>query len=277
MLRIKQQYNEIQSLSQLQQKTISLLEHHLQELNGNLISKLSHELKTPLTGILGAIGLLKREVNRINLNSETINDLLDILNRSSLRLETLTRKFLNYFYLELKTLERQREVGNYQFINSHCAHSTFIAECAMAIAQEMERSQDLDYRLEEIDLNISKQHLQWIAEELVENAFKFSHPQTPVTVYGKCQKGLFHLRIGNFGRGMTDEQIASIGVFIQFEREKYEQQGMGLGLVIAQKAVELYGGELTISSVYHQEIAIHLTLPLVALEQKNNLAGLLDG
>lgn len=270
MLRLRQQYTEIQSLSQLQQKTIALLEHHLQELQGNLTSRLGHELKTPLNGILASINLLKSEFKRINLNSETINDLLDILNGSSLRLERLTRKFLNYFKLELKTLEYKKEVGNHPLIEACCANSSLVEEYAMAIAQKAERSQDLICQIEAVDLNVLKQHLQWITEELAENAFKFSQPQTPVMVHGKCQSGLFHLKISNLGRGMTDEQIANIGVFIQFEREKYEQQGLGLGLVIAQRAVELYGGELTISSVYHQEIAMHLTLPIVAVESHNN-------
>ncbi len=55
MLRIKRQYDHIQSLLQLREETIQLLENHLSELRGNLASSLSHELNTPLNGILGTI------------------------------------------------------------------------------------------------------------------------------------------------------------------------------------------------------------------------------
>jgi DNA-binding response OmpR family regulator len=51
MLRIKQQYDNIQTLSRIQENTINVLEGTLNELRGNLASSLSHELNTPLNGI----------------------------------------------------------------------------------------------------------------------------------------------------------------------------------------------------------------------------------
>jgi hypothetical protein len=47
---------------------------------------------------------------------------------------------------------------------------------------------------------------------------------------------------------MTLEQIASIGACRQFEREFYDQHGLALGLVIAQKLAELHFGQLTIKT-----------------------------
>jgi signal transduction histidine kinase len=55
---------------------------------------------------------------------------------------------------------------------------------------------------------------------------------------------------------MTKEQITQIGAFQQFERQTYAQQGLGLGLKIVKKIIELYGGELNISSVYQQATQI---------------------
>ena len=60
---------------------------------------------------------------------------------------------------------------------------------------------------------------------------------------------------------MTDEQVTQIGAFMQFERSDYEQPESGLGLTIAQKAIELYGGTFKIVSVYHQETTVQIALP----------------
>lgn len=50
---------------------------------------------------------------------------------------------------------------------------------------------------------------------------------------------------------------------MQFERRTYEQQGVGMGLKIVKKIVELAGGEFWIHSVYRQETTVNLRLPLV--------------
>ncbi len=51
---------------------------------------------------------------------------------------------------------------------------------------------------------------------------------------------------------MTDEQIVSIGAYTRFDRGKYEQQGVGLGLMIVKLLTQLHGGELFIDSAVHQ-------------------------
>ena len=61
---------------------------------------------------------------------------------------------------------------------------------------------------------------------------------------------------------MTAAQIAEVGAYLQFERKHYEQQGQGLGLIIARWLAELHGGKLTIDSVYGQGSIVHISLPL---------------
>ena len=269
MLRIKQQYDRIESFSALQRNTIDVLRGNLQELRGNLVASIPHELKTPLNGVLVGIKLLMETSDE--LDAESIRELLDISYRSACRLERLTQRFLNYFDLELAEPWLNPDLPNLSDAKVAVdifSNSILIEYWAQSIAQQTERAEDLICQIENTELAVSCKHLQWIVNELLDNAFKFSQSDTPVTVRGECQEGLFHLWIGDRGRGMTPEQIASVDAFMQFERRTYEQQGAGLGLKIAQKAIESYGGGLTITSVYHQETTVYLTLPLETLQQE---------
>jgi signal transduction histidine kinase len=68
--------------------------------------------------------------------------------------------------------------------------------------------------------------------------------------------------IADHGLGMTTDQIAKIGAFVQFERKRYEQQGAGLGLKIVTKIVEKYAGSFSIASTYNQGTTINIELPV---------------
>ena len=58
----------------------------------------------------------------------------------------------------------------------------------------------------------------------------------------------FTLTVHDHGRGMTREQIAKIGAFMQFNRKRYEQQGVGLGLALVFRLAELNRGQVHIVS-----------------------------
>ncbi|MEQ8960070.1 MAG: ATP-binding protein, partial [Coleofasciculus sp. C2-GNP5-27] len=99
-----------------------------------------------------------------------------------------------------------------------------------------------------------------LIEELIDNAFKFSPPGTAVSICDRVEQNRVILTITDQGRGMTSEQIANLGAYMQFERKLYEQQGSGLGLAIAQRLAQLHGGELTLESRPGKETTVHVSL-----------------
>ncbi|MEK0179089.1 MAG: hybrid sensor histidine kinase/response regulator [Oscillatoriales cyanobacterium] len=260
MLRLKQQYDKIRSLSKVQESTIDLLQKNLNELSGNLASSLPHELNTPLNGIFGVIGLLLDD--REDMSEEEIHELLLLAQQSALRLDRLTKKFLIYIKLELMT--SQIPMDKTPTNNQVTATKSVIENCAMEQAKKVDRQNDLICELEDIAVPVSEDNLKWMVDELLENAFKFSTPLTPVKVSSQLIKGAFHLSISDRGRGMTEEQISKIGAFMQFERRTYEQQGLGLGLKIVKKIIDISAGEFYLSSVYHEETTAHITLPSIS-------------
>jgi signal transduction histidine kinase len=104
--------------------------------------------------------------------------------------------------------------------------------------------------------------LEKVVVEIVSNAFKFSTAQTPVEVRSRVHNQHWRITVRDQGRGMTPKQISQIGAYMQFDRRLYEQQGLGLGLSLSRRLVELYGGELHIHSVHEQETTVTMDVPL---------------
>jgi signal transduction histidine kinase len=69
-----------------------------------------------------------------------------------------------------------------------------------------------------------------------------------VKVTGTRRGPRYEIEINDQGQGMTAEQRANVAPFTQFGRNEHEQQGLGLGLVIARAVVELGGGTLCLET-----------------------------
>lgn len=89
---------------------------------------------------------------------------------------------------------------------------------------------------------------QKIVEEIIDNAFRYSVAGQRVWVKSWFKDNFFLFQVQDCGRGMTPYQISNLGAYMQFDRRLYEQQGTGLGLTVAKRLVEFYGGTLTIDS-----------------------------
>jgi two-component system sensor histidine kinase/response regulator len=230
----------------------------LDELRSSITWSLPHELRTPLNGILGCSQLLLHQSE--SLDTCEIREMAEQIYLSGQRLYRLIQNFLLYAELELiaNNTPRVEALRNADEIS---AVKSAIDPAATQQAKQADRQADLQLELEDSCVLISGNHLTKIIEELLDNAFKFSPAGTPVTVTGKADGNRYILSVSDRGRGMTAEQIADIGAYRQFERKLYEQQGSGLGLTIAKRLAELYGGQLTIKSAPHQETTVRVTLP----------------
>ncbi len=233
-------------------------EKKLDDLRKNLARSLPHELLTPLNGILGFARLLKDQAADITANE--IKEMSEIIETSAWRLHRTIQNFLLHAQLEIMRQDPQRlqsflmgETGSAQFI---------LQTSAQKKAEEFNRTADLHLDMEDSSLPVAENWLSKIAKELIDNAFKFSQPGSTVAVKTRISPPEFILTVCDRGRGMTAEQIASVGAYVQFERKLYEQQGSGLGLVIAQKLTEFYGGRISIESSPEQGTTVTAIFPL---------------
>jgi signal transduction histidine kinase len=238
-------------------------ERQLAALRSNITLMLPHELRTPLNGIVALSEILAEDAS--NLSSSEIADMGQTILKSSKRLERLIENFLIYAQIELLSTDSQRIDSLRQ---SRCAKAAeVVARCAQTQAERAGRPADLKLDLAPATLRISEEHLGRIVDELAHNAFKFSPPGTPVGLDLAVNAATAVLRIQNEGKGFTAEHISRVGAYMQFDRKLHEQQGLGLGLAIAKRLVEIHGGALALQGGTDNCAVVVVRLPAEAVTE----------
>jgi signal transduction histidine kinase len=230
----------------------------LEELRSNIIHSLPHELRTPLNGIMGFTEVLLHQFEE--LEPHEVREMLEEILSGGKRLYRLIQNFLLYAELELIAQNPERVAAIRQ--SKTYSLEPVVQYRAMQQAKQAEREQDLQINIQDYTVSIAENRLIKIVEELLDNAFKFSAKGTPVILSTSVAEDTFMLSVTNQGRGMTPEQISRIGAYMQFERKLYEQQGTGLGLILAKYIAEIFGGKLTIESVPHRQTTVRVYLPV---------------
>lgn len=233
------------------------LKKKMDTLKDSIAHTLPHELQTPLVTIIGYSEMLSERFK--DGQDEEAFEFSQQIHQAGLRLNRLIRNFIFYEKLQLMSLDPSSKelAGGVCDINKK-----MIEESSNKIAARYNRIGDLHITVKHSAIKIPRTYLQLLMEELTDNALKFSEPGSKVKISGQVNENSYNLIFSDSGRGMTDEQLANIGAYFQFEREKYEQQGMGLGLAISTKIVELYKGNIKTESEYGEFTKISISLPL---------------
>lgn len=237
-------------------------ERKLAHLRDNISLMMPHEMRTPLNGILSNAELLANSAE--TLKSSEIAEIGQEIHNSSQRLERLIENFLIFAQLELIAADPQNvnalRIGQTEHSNA------LVRERAAAQASQASRAGDLSLELADISFPMAAEYLAKIVDELVQNAFKFSEPGAPVRVSSSEAFNAVVLTVSDRGRGFSTDQIARIGAYMQFERKINEQQGLGLGLTIAKRLVELHGGALSIEGQKGEGATVIAKLPKTKIE-----------
>lgn len=208
-------------------------------LRANLHSVLPHEFFTPLNGVLGLVDVLRGDL--ATLRPEEIVELLDAIEDSGWRLHRSLRNYMLVLDLQKNPAAPADTVPELQ--------GTVLASAIQAgvntALRRHPRQQDVRRELSDVALRAVAGDLTIIAEELVDNACRFSRHGTGIHV-ALSRDG--ELCVTDRGRGLSAEQIAQIGAFRQFDRKHIEQQGLGLGLFLVRELAERCGATLHVAS-----------------------------
>ncbi|MBN2383346.1 response regulator [bacterium] len=220
---------------------------------------LPHELRTPLTTIIGYSQFLigptfltePHEIIRIGESIYT----------SALRLSHLIDNYL--LYLELKQSSHVI-ADKMRHSDVHSIKAQDIREFCEKKSAFLKRKNDIRLDLDEQSLSMSMKAFMKILEELLDNALKFSTPGSTILIKTRKDPQRYILQLSDNGHGMKPEYIRSIDAFKQFDRDIYEQQGLGLGLYITQQLAGYYGGSVHIESEYKIGTSVTVTFATVS-------------
>jgi two-component system, sensor histidine kinase and response regulator len=235
-------------------------EKKLTDLRDSISLMLPHELRTPLNGILAYGEMLAAEAG--TLSAKEVADMGQVIHDCGRRLERLIENFLIYAQIELLGTDAQMISALRQ--EQTRSPAKLIEERAMRQARMANRANDLALELADHPVPISEDYLAKIVDELVQNAFRFSEPGKRVSVTLSGVPNGIVLSITDQGRGFSTEHITKVGAYMQFDRKFQEQQGLGLGLVIARRLTEVHGGTLSIQSERGAGTTVAVRLPEAA-------------
>lgn len=217
----------------------------VEALRANIMTALPHELRTPLNTIIGFSDMIVADAHRVE--RDRIVEWASHISADAQRLYRLVENYLLYVRAELIARDEQESAEARQNVLSH--PMTIVAFQASHRFGAAEREGDLQMDLcDDVPVHIVDHDLVKIIDELIDNALKFSEAGQPVKLRAYVEADRLVLVVADQGRGMSAAQIATIGAYVQFERRFYEQQGSGLGLVICERLLEIYGGDMQIES-----------------------------
>lgn len=226
----------------------------LDDVKGNLVSTVSHELKTPLTSLLMAVHILIEEsFGPINPKQRS---LLETARENSERL----LRILN------DLLDLSRLAGGASTLNRRLTPvATLLADAAdemRAITEAAGQVIDMQADPALTDVNVDVDRLRHVFINLLTNASKYSGEGTTITLYAQpAPDGFVRFGVRDQGPGIPTESLPH--VFDRFYRVPTQRKkGAGLGLAIAREIVVAHGGAIACASAPGQGCDFYFMLPV---------------
>lgn len=228
------------------------LAHEAEQRKNDLVVYLAHDLKTPLTSVLGYLTLLH---DAPELPADLRDKYLSIALNKAERLEELINEFFEITRFNLQTLELERSHVNLSRMLEQLADE-FVPlfeekglHCTVVCAPNLTLYADVG-------------KLERVFDNLIRNAIHYSFPQSEIHIEAHQDAQGTTLTFENAGNTIPPHKLSRI--FEQFYRLDASRSttggGAGLGLAIAKEIVELHGGTITAASE-NERITFTIYLP----------------
>ena len=226
----------------------------------DLITYLAHDLKTPLTSVIGYLSLMDEAPDMpASQRAKYVHITLD----KALRLEKLINEFFEITRYNLQTIALEKETVNLSFMLEQMTDEFYplLSDHGNTIRLEVEP----DASGGPLTLYADGEKLARVFNNILKNAIAYSYPGTAIAVECRTVGDFVRIEVSNRGRTIPPHKLEAI--FEKFFRlddaRATNTGGAGLGLAIAKEIVTLHDGSITAAS--EDEVTSFLVeLPLPA-------------
>ncbi|WP_027090525.1 sensor histidine kinase [Thomasclavelia saccharogumia] len=228
----------------------------IEKMQKQFFSDISHELKTPMSAIIGSVEILKKEGIQ---NKETFDEFMGILLKESYRMQNIIEDIL-----ELSRLEQPRVVLSPKLIDVNLLIKDTV-ELFEPLAKDKHLSLIYQTKISH-ELMLDDTTIKTVLNNLVSNAIKYSNSGViSIKAYDDNQNLM--IKVQDEGIGISKADIPLIfDRFFQVDRSRSKKLGTGLGLSIVKRMVELNNGKIEVESELGIGSTFLITLPI--LEKK---------
>ena len=216
-------------------------ERRSEQAKRDLITSVSHDLRTPLTSIIGFQGLL---MDRSHHNDEELERFASIAHKKALRLQSLIDELFEYTKVSYSGYQLNRQSINLNELTGQIVEEMYPVfdqagmQCRLVVPDER------------VCLFADGELLHRLLENLLNNAVKYGAEGIYVDVTLRARAAEAELIITNYGPAIPQEELPYIFQrFYRVEQSRSRQTGgTGLGLAIAANIVQMHGGTIAAAS-----------------------------
>ncbi len=227
--------------------------HFAEQQKNDLIVYLAHDLKTPLTSVIGYLSLLEESPE---LGFEHRAKYTGIALEKAYRLEQLINEFFEITRLNLQSVPLQKSNINLSVLLLQLVSEFY----PMSEAKGMTVSCNIP---SDIRIFGDADKLARVFDNLLRNAVSYGYENTPIDITAVKDKGSVIIRIRNQSDEIPKEKLQHIfDKFVRLDSSRHsETGGAGLGLAIAKQITELHGGRISVvSKDCHTDFLVSLPL-----------------
>lgn len=205
-----------------------------------LITNVSHDIKTPLTSIINYLDFLSQEEKKENRNPQVVREYMEVLDRQSVRLKKLIEDLIEASKASTGSLNIEKEP---------CELGIFLQQIAGEYEERLEKAQltlNLALPEERIYVEADGRYLWRVVDNLLQNACKYAMTCTRVYLQLQETAGQAIITMKNISASELNIPAEELMErFVRGDRSRHSE-GSGLGLSIAKSLTELQGGKFAI-------------------------------